>query len=55
MVPLFVKQVLRIKGLEDSLFYGHLLDALGRVLSALDEVRMLSSEFYRVFPNVFHC
>ena len=35
---LFVRQVLRIKNVEESLFYGHLIDALGKALSAMDEV-----------------
>jgi hypothetical protein len=35
---LFVRQVLRIKNIEESLFYGHLIDALSKAMSVLDEV-----------------
>ena len=38
---LFVKQVLRIKGIEESLFYGHLLEILGKALCVLDDVSTL--------------
>ncbi|OQV21760.1 putative Huntingtin [Hypsibius exemplaris] len=33
----FVRQVLRIKNVEESLFYGHLIDALGKSLSVIEE------------------